>query len=481
MKWDPYSYQVDAWEFMTSRDTGALFLDPGLGKTSITLAAIKHWIQNKEVQSVLIVAPLRVIYEVWPEERDKWDQFHGLTIKNLHKTKPKDRGLQKAHILLINPEGLVNYLKLFNGSQKPFDAIVIDESSKFKSYKSSRFKQLKTVLASMRKRWILTGTPCPNTAEDLWSQIFIIDLGRRLGPTISAYRENFGTEKIRYFGTQAVRIYEYKPKALKRIEKSVAQVALNMAQEDYLTLPPKIVNVINITFPPMIQKIYDEMEKRMATEIDGQTMLAMSVGESVGKLQQITGGFFYDYETEDGIERLHKLKIEALKELTDSLSNSTLLVCVAFRAEVEMIREEYGYDIPYLGGGLKPDQARVIIGKWNEGKIPILLAHPQSMGHGLNLQAGGHHLCWYGLTWSLEDYEQTIARIHRQGQEKPTYIYHIVVRKTIDEVIRKRLRTKFGKQESVRNAVEKFIESLKGKQYETRNKNRDAATVSPTS
>lgn len=415
----------------------------GLGKTSITLAALSALKAAKKLKGALIIAPLRVCHLVWPKEAQKWADFHGLSVTVLH-GKDKDKLIkEKSDLYVINPEGLE---WLFGKRLKKWDTLVIDESTKFKSWKAQRTKLLKSRLDDFDRRWILTGTPAPNSIQDLFSQFYLVDCGRRLGRFVTHFRS-------RYMFQGGYGGYQWFPKegSLEDIEAKIRDVTLRLAAEDYLKLPPLIHNRITVELPAEARRQYDELEEQFMLELAKGTVLALHGGALGMKLRQVTNGHVYD---EDKVSHaLHSAKLDALEELAGELSGKPLMIAIAFLPEVEAIRGVLGKDVPYLGGGVSTKKAQEIANAWNAGKLPYLIIHPASMAHGLNLQ-GGQNLCWYGLTWNYEEYDQTIRRLWRQGQMHGVVVHSIVAESTKDEDVERALRNK-------KNLMAELLESLK--------------------
>jgi len=434
VSWTPHEYQLRAVEFVLEREAAGLFLDPGLGKTSIVLAAITALKKAKKFKKALIVAPLRVCHMTWPAEAAKWKDFAGLKMNVLHGHKKEKLLLDPCDVHVINPEGLDWLWRQLKGKW-PYDVLVIDESTKFKSWTAQRTKALKGKLDKFARRWILTGTPAPNSIADLFSQIFILDGGARLGQYITYFRTRFMTQGG-YNG------YEWTPKehALEEIEGLLSDVVLRLDAKDWLELPELTFVDLEVELPNAVRKTYDKLEEEFLLELASGEVTAMNAGVLGMKLRQVTNGFVYD--DEQVAHHMHDVKIDALCDLVEELSGQPLFVGVAFKHEVEMIRKALGYEVPYLGGGVTKTAAADIVARWNAGEIPVLLAHPASVSHGLNLQAACRHVCWFGLTWNLEEYDQFIRRVYRQGQQNHVVVHNIVAKDTMDQRIAKALRAK---------------------------------------
>jgi SNF2 family DNA or RNA helicase len=443
--WSPHEYQLRAVEFVLEREAAGLFLDPGLGKTSTVLAALTALKKARKLKRALVVAPLRVCHMTWPAEREKWADFHGLKMTVLHGHKKERLLLQDADVHVINPEGLDWLWRQVQG-RWPYDVLVIDESTKFKSWTAQRTKKLRTYLPKFKRRWILTGTPAPNGIQDLFSQVFLLDGGKRLGQYITYFRTRFMIQGG-YNG------YEWRPKegALEEIEALLKDIVLRLDAKDWLELPELHYVDLPVELPPAVRKTYEQLETEFLLELEKSEVTIMHAGVLGMKLRQVTNGFIFD---DDNVPHfLHETKVDALEDLVEELSGQPLLVGVAFKPEVEMLRKRLGKDVPYLGGGVSKTEADRIVADWNDGKIPVLLAHPASVSHGLNLQAACRHVCWFGLTWNLEEYDQFIRRVYRQGQQNHVVVHNIVAKDTMDQRIARALRNKNATQSHLLEAL----------------------------
>ena len=459
--WKPHNYQMTAVSFLLSNPTSGLFLDPGLGKTSITLATINILKNCDEIGGVLIVAPMRVIYSVWPNEVEKWDNFNGITHTILHgKDKEKNLDGPQKDLYLINPEGLPWLLehlrdRVREKKEHPFDTLWVDESTKFKSPTAkTRFKTLSILLPLFKRRHIMTGTPAPNGFIDLWSQIYLLDEGKAL-------RSNFYQFRNYYFQTEDWNRYTHKlrPGSKGMIEQAIAPLVLEMSAEKYLSMPSLVYNNLEITLPKQVQRHYKEMEHELFTELDGEKITAQATVAAAMKCHQIANGAVYkQVDTASGVPvrevvKVHRGKVEALGDLIDELNGKPLLVAYYYKHDLEAIRQFLGKDIPHIGSGVSPDEVDEIQKKWNGGLLSILVANPSSMSHGLNLQGACNDVCWFSLTWNLEEYQQFIRRVYRQGVSGSVRVHHIVAKDTIDEAMLYRLGDKAKKQTDLRNAL----------------------------
>lgn len=475
--WTPHAYQKKAVKFLLEHAASALFLDPGLGKTSITLAAIKLLKQKKVLDKVLLIAPLRVCYSVWPKETEKWTDFNGLKIAVLHGPRKDELLKTEADVYVINPEGLewllqVKKTKTATGKTKVdvdlrrwkalgFDTLVVDELSKFKHTNTNRFKALKLVLSTFRRRWGLTGSPASNGLLDLFGQCFVLDQGRTLGPYISHYRMKYFVPSHDGFS------WNIREGAEDEIYERLAPLALRMAADDYLDMPTLIENNIRVELPDDVMQVYDRLENDLIAKLDDKLVVASNAAAASMKCRQVAnGGIYLDPEVEALVKlpkskrewvNLHTEKVDALAELIEELQGSPLLVAYDFEHDLDRLRERLGQDVPYIGGGVTAKRSAELEHLWNAGKLPVLLGHPQAMAHGLNLQEMGHHVCWHSLTWDFELYDQFIRRVLRQGNKsKKVFCHHIMARGTIDEVVLAAVKSKRKGQNALFDALKKL-------------------------
>lgn len=444
-----------------------MFLDPGLGKTSITLCAITELIKRGVISKVLLIAPLRVIHSVWPAEAAKWEQFNGLRVSVLH-GKNKASALEAdADIYAINPEGLEWLLQptktksskgrtsvsidLRRFKKFGFDTLVIDELTKFKSYSSVRFKLMELVLGTFARRWGLTGSPAANGLEQLFGQCYMLDEGRTLGRYITHYREKYFS--LGYDGFT----WTLKPGAEQEIYKRIEPIALRIG-DDVLDMPQLVTNVIKVDLPPKAEKIYTKLKKEALVKLSEGKVTAVNAAVIVNKLRQICGGAIY-LEPDVApllklppntkkVAELHDAKLDALELLIEELQGSPLLVAYDFKHDLSRIKKRLG-DVPHIGGGVSPKRAAEIERAWNAGEIPVLLGHPMSMGHGLNLQQCGNHICWFNPIFNYELDDQFNRRVYRQGNtSKRVYVHRLIAKNTIDEqVLGALIKKKTGQDE----------------------------------
>lgn len=467
--WQPHAYQKKAVKFLLEHACAALFLDPGLGKTSVTFAALKLLKAKGLVRKALVVAPLRVCYSVWPKEREKWKDFNQLRVEVLHGP-GKDAALaREADIYLINPEGL-EWLLQPEKRRSPkgkvsvnvdvkrfkrlgFDVLVIDELTAFKNTNSVRFKSLKEVHKTFGRRWGLTGSPASNGLLDLFGQCYILDEGRSLGQYITHYRS-------KYFESPAPFTWVPRRDAEQEIYERLAPLALRMAADDYLELPELIENNIKLELPSEALDVYERLEEKLiAGVLDRQIVAANSAVASMKCRQVANGGLYLDPEvTELGLKvggprewvNLHYAKVDALSELIDELQGDPVLVAYDFAHDLDRIQERLGREVPYVGGGVTPKRSAELERLWNAGKLPVLLGQPQTIARGLNLQEAGRHVVWHSMTWDFEIYDQFIRRVWRQGnQSKRVFVHHLLMKDTVDEVMRYALKAKDRGQQAL--------------------------------
>lgn len=389
-----------------------------------------------DIGKTLVIAPKRVIEDTWPSEFDKWDHLKGIRF-SLIAGSPKQRMAaikEKADVYMISRDNIVWLVDLLK-DYWDYDTLIIDELSSFKNHASQRFKKLKTVTPYFKRVIGLTGTPAPNSYLDLWAQVYLLDRGERLGKNITAYRRKYFNAYSRGMYTE----YQIKDGAKKEIDEKLSEICISMKAKDYLDLKDPIVIDKKANLNPAERKLYKEMEKEAIAEIDENQIVALSAAVVTNKLMQIANGNVYD---EDGNTHLiHKRKIEVLEELVAESQDENILVFYNFKSDQDSILAKFPEAVQ-----LEDEKD---IKAWNEGKIKMLIAHPASAGHGLNLQNGGSIIVWYGLTWSLELYLQANARLQRQGQKNTVRIYRILAEGTIDERVVKVLEGKHISQEQL--------------------------------
>lgn len=454
MKFVPYPYQSYCIDCIVYNRAVGLLLDMGLGKTVITLSALKELRYNRwEVSKPLIVAPKKVAEATWTTEASKWDHLNMLRIVPVLGSEQKRlRALATpADAYVINRENVVWLVDHFKNAW-PFDMVILDESSSFKNSRSKRFKALKLVRSRIKRIVELTGTPASNDLEDLWAQVFLLDGGARLGQTLGAYRDKYFIPGKRNRTT----IFSYDPKdgSFEMIQQAISDICISMKAEDYISLPDVIYNDVPVSLDAKAKKQYEQLELDLLLQVDENTITAGSAGVLTGKLLQLCNGAIYD---EDKVPvEIHDCKVERFMELMEQLNGQHALVFY-----------NYQHDKERLINALAKTGLRVRVYSqakdeqdWNAGLIDVLLAHPASCGYGLNLQKGGHHAIWFGLTWSLEQYEQANKRLHRQGQEHPVVIHHLVVQGGMDEQVITALKSKGNMQDALMAALKARISKL---------------------
>lgn len=403
--------------------------------------------EELEVNKVLIIAPKRVAENVWTEEQKKWRHLRLLRVSRIIGTEPRRRAalIADADVYVIGRDNVAWLCGLFGGSMLPFDMCVVDESSSFKNPKSMRFKALRKVLPSFNRVVILTGTPAPNSLIDLWSQIYLLDRGERLGKFITTYRDTYFTPGQR--NGEIVYNYKLRQDSETRIHDKIKDICISMKAKDYLDLPERIDNHVAIQFPRLLQNKYYEFEKEQfmsVLESDGE-ITAVNAAALSNKLLQFANGAIYDDEHTYHV--IHNLKMDAVEEIMETTGNQPILIAWTYRHDLHRLKKRFHTLNPRE---LKTEQD---ILDWNAGKIQMLLMHPASGGHGLNLQAGGNVLIWFGQTWSLELYQQMNARLDRQGQTKAVVLHHLVAHNTIEQDVIKAQARKRSTQDSLIEAV----------------------------
>ena len=453
----PHKYQLTAINHVINVPKCGLFLDMGLGKTVSTLTAIKELKYNRfQVNKVLIIAPKKVAEGTWSKEKDKWNHTKDFRVSLVLGSQQKRiKALSvNADLYIINRENipwLVDYLR----NDWYFDTVVIDESSSFKNSRSKRFKALKMVLPKINRLIELTGTPSPNGVEDLWAQIYLLDQGIRLEKYITHFRAKYMEPNKR----NRSQIFDYKIKdgVYDSIINKISDICISMKSEDYLELPDLSYNEIPVILNDKARRDYDKMERDFVLELEGaeDEITAVNAAALSNKLLQISNGAVYD---SSGIyTEVHDAKIEAFLELVERLQGKSLLVFYNFQHDRDRIKralEKSDLVVKELKTTQDEDD-------WNAGKIDILLTHPASAAYGLNLQEGGNHVCWFGLSWNLEHYQQANKRLHRQGQKEKVIIQHLVTQGTRDEDVMRALDNKAGVQEEIMQSLKARIKKVK--------------------
>ena len=448
MKYVPHEYQRFATDFIVTHPTAAIFLDMGMGKSSITLTAIERLMyQEFEVRKVLIIAPLRVAKNTWPAEIQKWDHLNGLTYAVAVGTEAERKAAlqQRASVYIINREN-VQWLIEESGIPFTFDMIVIDELSSFKNHNTKRFKSLLKVRPKVSRIVGLTGTPASNGLMDLWAEFRILDMGQRLGRFITKYRTDYFMPDKR--NGQIIYSYKPLPYAEDAIYRQISDITISMKSTDHLQMPELVSSEYIVRLSDSEQEDYEDLKRELVLTIPGGEITAANAASLSGKLSQLANGAIYDDAGD--VHNIHDRKLDALEDIIEAANGNPVLVAYWFKHDYDRISERLKKcHIPFS----KLDTSDSIR-RWNNGEIPVALIHPASAGHGLNLQSGGSTLVWFGLTWSLELYQQTVARLWRQGQtSKTVVVQHIITKGTIDERIMKALRSKERTQSALIDAV----------------------------
>ena len=446
MQYVPHPYQEFAKEYMISNPLSALFLEMGLGKTITTLTAIDELLYDCfEIRKVLIIAPLRVANSTWPSEIKKWEHLKLLrySIVTGNESERIQALTTEAEIYIINREN-VDWLVNKSCVAMNFDMLVIDELSSFKSYTSKRFKSLLKIRPYFKRVVGLTGTPSSNGLMDLWAEFRILDLGHRLGRYITHYRNKYFVPDKR----NGMIIYSYKPQedAEQQIYEAINDITISMKSCDHLKLPELIMNEVEVVLENKEVERYQDFKKAMVMTIGEEEIDAVNAASLSNKLLQLANGSIYDEEK--NYHTVHDKKIEALEQLIEEANGKPVLIAYWFKADKERIEQRFK---------VREIQSASDIEDWNKGEILVGLIHPASAGHGLNLQQGGCTLIWFGLTWSLELYQQTNARLYRQGQNQTVVIHHIITKNTIDEDVMKALKRKERTQEALMSDVKARI------------------------
>ena len=443
MKYKPHNYQTYATNFILEHPESAVFLDMGLGKSVITLTAILDLCLDRfEISKVLVIAPLRVARDTWSTEIQKWDHLKPFTYSVVVGTVAERKAAlqKKAHIYLINREN-VSWLVEESGFPFDFDMVVIDELSSFKSYQAKRFRSLLKVRPTVKRIVGLTGTPSSNGLMDLWAEFRVLDLGKRLGRFITHYRNTYFQPDKR----NGMVIYSYKPLpgAEDAIYEKISDMTISMKAVDHLDMPECIFNEVRVSLSEDERSKYDTLRDDLILSIGDNDIDAANAASLSNKLSQMANGAVYGDDRI--VHNIHDHKLDALEDLIEAANGKPVLVAYWFKHDLERIQKRFK---------VREIKSSKDISDWNDGKIPVAVIHPASAGHGLNLQAGGSTLIWFGLTWSLELYQQTNARLWRQGQKSATVvIHHIVAEDTIDELILKALHKKEKSQNALIDAV----------------------------
>ena len=442
MKYVPHDYQQYATEYIKSHPVAAVLLDMGLGKTAISLTALLDLLFDSfEAHRILVIAPLRVARDTWPAEIEKWDHLNMLTYSVAVGTE-KDRKaalMRDADIYIINREN-VQWLVEQSGIPFTFDTVIVDELSSFKNHQSKRFKALMKVRPRIKRIVGLTGTPSANGLMDLWAEFKVLDMGQRLGRFIGMYRNNYFRPDKR--NGQIIYSYKLLPGADKAIYKQISDITISMKATDHLKMPELVMNTHTVELSDDEREHYDELKQTLVLQLPEKEITVANAAALTGKLLQMANGAIYD---DDGDHiHIHDRKLDALEDLIEGANGKPVLVAYWFKHDLERIKSRFK---------VREIKSSSDIREWNAGKIPVAVIHPASAGHGLNLQTGGSTLIWFGLTWSLELYQQTNARLWRQGQQDTVVIHHIITDDTVDGRVLKALQSKEKIQDSLIAAV----------------------------
>lgn len=452
MQYNPHNYQKCVIEYIEKHPVSAVFLDMGLGKTSITLTAINNLLSDYfAVRKVLVIAPLRVAKNTWSAEINKWDHLNDLKYSIVVGTPVERKNALKtaADIYIINREN-IPWLTEYMGAAFDFDMVVIDELSSFKNYQAKRFKALMKVRPSIKRIVGLTGTPSSNGLMDLFAEFKLLDMGERLGRFIGQYRNTYFMPDKR--NGQVIFSYKPLPGAEDTIYRKISDITISMKAADHLKMPKLVTTDYEVTLSEKEQRKYKELKDNMVLQLSDDEITAANAASLSNKLCQMANGAIYD--DDKSVIHVHDRKLDALEDIIESMNGKPVLVAYWFKHDYDRIADRLKtLSIPFE----KLDTIGSIE-KWNNGKIPVALIHPATAGHGLNLQDGGSALVWFGLTWSLELYQQTNARLYRQGQNSDTVvIMHIAAKDTIDERILKALKKKDSTQSALIDAVKAEI------------------------
>nr|DAG76782.1 MAG TPA: Chromatin remodeling complex ATPase [Caudoviricetes sp.] len=453
-----HSYQNRGVQHIIDNPFCALFLDMGLGKTVTTLTAIKELMDSCIITNALVVAPKKVTQVTWTDEIKNWAHLQDLTISVIDGDVKHRRAAmaKKADIYAVSRDNIVWLVMEYGGIKLPFDMVVIDELSSFKNHASKRFRAMKRVRKFIPRVVGLTGTPSPNGLIDLFAQMYLIDEGERLGKTITGYRDRFFRPDKR--NGDIVYTYALKQPAdetEKQISDLISDITISMTAEDYLKMPDKIMLFDTVELPNKVYDNYLDFEREQVLELinSDEMITAASAAALSNKLQQYANGAIYDADR--NVKHIHDEKLEKLQEIVEAANGAPVLVAYSFIHDLDRIMNALKEYKPVKLE--KPEH----IAQWNDGKIQVLITHPASAGHGLNLQKGGNILVWFGNTWSLELYMQFNARLYRQGQTKPVYIHHIVSKGTVDEKIIKALSGKKETQDGLMQSIKELMEKYK--------------------
>lgn len=454
MKYTPHEYQQFCIDFLLDHPAAGLFLKPGMGKTSIALTAADRLLYDRfEVSKVLVIAPLRVADDTWSRESEKWDHLRHLRIsKVLGSAKQRRAALARsADVYCINREN-VEWLVKYYGMGWPFDLVIVDELSSFRNPSARRFKALRKVRPLVKHLWGLTGTPRPRSLLDLWAQVYLLDQGERLGRTYTAYRNRYFTP-----GRQnGYVIYEWRPRpgAEDQVYSLISDICISLETKGNVQMPELVQTPRPVVLSPVARALYESMERDAVLELAGEVIDAGSAAAVNGKLLQIAGGAVYD---EDHVaHELHTDKLDALEDILEEANGEPVLVAYRYQHERDRIKARFPQAVQ-----LKDSNT---IAAWNRGEIPLLLGHPAGVGHGLNLQDGGHIIVWFGPIYDLELWEQFIDRLYRQGQRSTTSVIVLVAEGTVEEDAMRSLEAKDSGQSAMMAAIRARVKKYKDRE-----------------
>jgi SNF2 family DNA or RNA helicase len=450
-QWTPHEYQRRAVEFMISNGSGALWLDPGMGKTAITLQAIKTLKHAGAPYKTLVVAPLRPMYSVWPVEASKWTNFENFKVEVLHGAEKDQAFKRDADIYAVNFDGLRWLSHLISKTGRfPFDVLVVDEISMLRNTRTQRFKTLQPMLDKFTRRYGLTGSPAPNSLMDVFGQQLIIDQGATFGRFITHFRS-------KYFFATGYGGYEWKLQAgsEEAIHAALDGKVVRLSALDYLDMPEKIINDVVVELPPDAKSAYDAVEADLMAAVIGGQVTASTAAVAIMKCQQIANGSVYIDGPERASSQVHDAKIEAVKDLVEERQGKPVMIAYHFGHDLETLKKAFP-NAPVIGSGVVGKTLDDTINRWNNGEVPVLIGHPMSMGHGLNLQGVDAQVIWFSNTWSLELFDQFNARVWRQGQTGAvTVIHRIIAKDTVDESIVQAIARKESGQNSLLDELKK--------------------------
>lgn len=473
----PHPYQLAGIDRMVEQATLGLFWDPGLGKTSAILAAFERLRSKGLVRRMLVISPLRPAYGVWPRELRKWEEFSHLKMGLLHGNLNHRVSILHGDfdIHVINPEGLRwllmgDRVARFAGATRRkeadaavrqidwfWDMLVVDESTKFKHTNTFRFRTLRPFVSKFRRRYILTGTPAPNGLMDLFGQMYLLDEGAALGNRVTAFRN-------RWFHPTGYGGYEWAINAGADVEirEAIRPLVMRLETKDYLTMPPLVNNTVRVDLPDDARRAYTSMENLLIAEVSRGMVTAANASVAVNKCRQIANGGIYhdvwdvDFRGRRRATNYHEAKVDAVEEIVEELQGKPALVAYEYQHDLARLKERFP-GAPWLGGGISTTQQADIEARWNAGKIPVLLAQPQSVAHGLNLQGTAAAVIFHSLPWDLEVYDQFVRRVWRQGQEERVVVHHIVANKTVDEAVMRALAFKDMTQRGLLDALKAHL------------------------